>query len=262
MSKQNSKDVSPDTKHEEMEKFATKLVSEWHGHLTKLKELAPAIKKVEDYFQKHVRGSVTLMGCSSFKEFCEKRLKRDRSTVYKMLKNFERESSEAEGDAEEKAPAQPSKRDQLKQELAEAKANVERLLPVGHAAGKFVEAIKTGDKAKKEEAIEELQYTVEAKPKTGLNANDDPNFALMLEQLLTEIRRVGDRIYAVAPTLVNLANAQIKRLSLHGKIGFVQREAKSAAHKAESDDNAITGLLAAQGAKEMPQLVPAAGSAS
>lgn len=265
MDKKNSKGAAPDPKHEHevIEKLATKLVADWTVACGKLKSLAPQVDEVEKYFANHVRGSVTVLGCRSFKEFCTEKLKRDRSTVYEMLRDWRKpEANEREGEAEENAPAQPSKRDQLKQELAEAKANVERLLPVGLAAGKFVEAIKTGDKAKKEEAIEELQYTVEAKPKTGLNANDEPNFALMLEQLLTEIQRVGDRIYAVAPTLVNLANAQIKRLSLHGKIGFVQCEAKSDAKKAEAQDSAIRGLVASQGAKELPQLVPAAGSAS
>lgn len=260
MSKQNSKDAPQDSKHDEMEKFAAKLVAEWTAPLAKLMELAPAVKKVEDYFQTHVRGSVTLTGCSSFKEFCEKRLKRDRSTVYKMLKNFERKSSEGGGEATESAPAQPGKRDQLKQELAEAKANVERLLPVGKAAAKFVEAIKSGDEAKKEEAIKELQFTIDATP-SGLSADDQPNTALMLHELLTEIQRVGDRIFSAAPTLVKLANAQIKRLSLHAKIGYVQNEATSAAHKTDAKDSANTGLLAAaQAAKETPQGQAAAGS--
>lgn len=212
-----------------MEQFAAKLVAEWTDGLAKLKELAPDIKKVEEHFQMHVRGSVTLMGCSSFKQFCEKRLKRDRSTVYKMLKNYERVSSEGKGEAGEETPQQPGKRDQLKQELSEAKANVERLLPVGQAAGKFVEALQSGDEARKEEAIKELQFTIQATPQTGLNANDQPNTALMLHEVLAEIQRVGDRIYVVAPTLVKLANAQIKRLSLHGRIGFVQSGTDSGA---------------------------------
>jgi hypothetical protein len=220
--------VPHDSKHAEMEKLAATLVAEWIDGLAKLKELAPDIKKVEEYFQKHVRGSATLIGCSSFKQFCEKRLKRDRTTVYKMLKNYERESSDGRAKAAEGVPKQPGKRDQLKQELAEAKANVKRLLPVGQAAGKFVEALQSGDEAKKNEAIRELQFTIEATPLTGLNSDDQPNTTLMLHEVLTEIQQVGDRIYAVAPTLVKLANAQIKRLSLHGKIGFVQGGAESA----------------------------------
>lgn len=238
--------VPHESKHAEMEKFAAKLVADWTDGLAKLKELAPDIKKVEDYFQKHVRGSVTLMGCSSFKQFCEKRLNRDRSTVYKMLKNYERASNKDESEAEEGMPRPSGKRDQLKQELAEAKANVERLLPVGQAAGKFVEALQSGDEAKKDEAIKELQFTIEAAPQTGLNANDQPNTALMLHEVLTEIQRVGDRIYAVAPKLVKIANAQIKRLSLHGKIGFVQSEAQSTATVATTIEK--PQVLAAQAA--------------
>lgn len=162
MEKAKTGQVSADPKHDEMEKFATKLVSEWHDHLTKLKELAPSIKKVEEYFQKHVRGSVTLMDCSSFKEFCEKRLKRHRSVVYKMLQNYKRDAEGGQGEHERKnkGGSSGSKRDQLKQELTEAKANVERLLPVGQAAGKLANAVKEGNEALKEEAIKELLHTV------------------------------------------------------------------------------------------------------
>jgi hypothetical protein len=238
MEKAKSGQVSADAKHEEMEKFATKLVSEWHGHLTKLKELAPSIKKVEEYFQKHVRGSVTLMDCSSFKEFCEKRLKRHRSVVYKMLQNYKRDAEGGQGEHERKnkGGSSGSNRDQLKQELTEAKANVDRLLPVGQAAGKLANAFKEGNEALKEEAIKELLHTVEAAPPTGLNAGDQPNTELMLHDLLAEIQRVGDRIFSVAPTVVKLANAQIKRLSLHGKIGYVESAAAPPTQTATKTD--------------------------
>ena len=155
--------LAADTKHEEMEKFATKLVSEWHGHLTKLKELAPSIKKVEEYFHTHVRGSVMLMGCSSFKEFCVNRLKRHRSVVYKMLQNYKRETEgeQDEHERNDKGGSSTNNRDQLKKDLADAKAKVERLLPVGHAAGKFANAVKEGNEALKAEAIKELLHTVD-----------------------------------------------------------------------------------------------------
>jgi hypothetical protein len=233
MEKAKSGQVSADAKHEEMEKFATKLVSEWHGHLTKLKELAPSIKKVEEYFQKHVRGSVTLI-----KEFCEKRLKRHRSVVYKMLQNYKRDAEGGQGEHERKnkGGSSGSNRDQLKQELTEAKANVDRLLPVGQAAGKLANAFKEGNEALKEEAIKELLHTVEAAPPTGLNAGDQPNTELMLHDLLAEIQRVGDRIFSVAPTVVKLANAQIKRLSLHGKIGYVESAAAPPTQTATKTD--------------------------
>jgi len=220
---------------EEAEQLACKLEREFAPICTKLKSLKPEVEKMQAMFKELCKGSVTIAGCHNFGEFCEKKLGRKRQTVYEMLGDYKKNRNknenacESEGEDNEIASELRGKRDQLKQELAEAKANVERLLPVGQAAGKFVEALKSGDETKKEEAIKELQFTIEASPKTGLNANDQPNTELMLRNLLAEIQRVGDRIYAVAPTLVNLANAQIKRLSLHGEIGFVQSEAKSPA---------------------------------
>lgn len=265
MDKKNSKGAPPDPKHEHaaIEKLATKLVADWTVACGKLKSLAPEIDQVEKYFANHVRGSVTVLACRSFKEFCTKKLKRDRSTVYEMLLDWRKpESNEREGEVvEETTPVQPSKREQLKQELAEAKADANRLRPVGQAAGKYANAVTKGDEALKEEAIKELLHTVNATPPTGLNANDEPNLALMLEELLTKLVQVS-YVSALPEPFVVFANAQIKRLSLHGKIGFVQSVAKSAAHKGEAAESAITGLLAAQAAKEMPQIVPAAGSAS
>lgn len=220
---------------EEAEKLAIKLEHEFAPICTKLKSLKPEVEKMQAMFKELCKGSVTIAGCRNFGEFCEKKLCRKRQTVYEMLgdykKNREKNGSpsDGEGETQQRTAAHPAKRDQMKQELAEAKANVERLLPVGQAAGKFVEALESGDEAKKEEAIKELQFTIDAAPQTGLNANDQPNTALMLHELLAEVQRVGDRIYAVAPTLVKLANAQIKRLSLHGKIGFVPGGAAVAA---------------------------------
>lgn len=213
---------------EEAEALACKLEQEFAPVCAKLKSLKPEVETMHAMFKVLCKGSVTIAGCRNFGEFCEKKLGRKRQTVYEMLGDYKknrdknRTADESDGDRNEKAPVQRGKRDQLKQELAEAKANIQRLLPVGQAAGKLVDALKSGDQAKKEEAIKELHFTIEAGPKTGLNANDQPNTALMLHELLAEIERVGDRIFAAAPTLVKLANAQIKRLSLHGKIGFVR----------------------------------------
>ena len=90
MSNENSKGTT-DEKHAEMEVYATKLVETWDGHLSKLKELASQVETVEKYFQNNVRGSVQLMGCSSFKDFCLKHLRRHPTTVYEMLRNYRAE---------------------------------------------------------------------------------------------------------------------------------------------------------------------------
>ena len=223
-----------DKKHAEMEQFAKDLVSTWHGHLAKLMELASQIEEVEEYFRKHVRGSVTLLGCKSFKEFCEKRLNRHRNSVYEMLRNYKAAKGGKAGKAGEAAKG-GLKRDTLKQELARAKADVKRLLPVGQAAGKLAEATKAGNQAKKAEAEKELLFAVEAAPPGGLNAGDEPNTALMLHDLLAEIQRIGDRIFNAAPTLVKMANAQIQRLELQGKIGYVQSQSGAEVAKSTID---------------------------
>lgn len=213
---------------EEAERLATKLEQEFAPVCVKLKSLKPEVEMMQSMFKALCKGSVTIAGCRNFGEFCEKKLGRKRQTVYEMLGSYKAKQKKSgnpgngEREAQGNPPARSGNRDQLKQVLAETKAKVERLLPVGQAAAKFVEALKSGDEDKKEEAIKELRFTIDAAPQTGLNANDEPNTALMLHELLEEVERVGDRIYAVAPTLVKLANAQIKRLSLHGKIGFVR----------------------------------------
>jgi len=238
MSNENSKGAM-DKNHADMEKFATETVSTWHGQLAKLKELAPAIDRIEKYFSDHVRGSVTLLGCSSFKDFCEKRLKRHRNTVYEMLRDYKTKKDGKAGDTGKGKGG--SNRGTLKQELAQAKADVQRLLPVGQAAGKLAEAAKAGNQAKKAEAEKELLFAVEAEPPTGLNAGDEPNTAMMLHELLAEIQRVGDRIFTVAPTLVRMHGAMVKRLNLQGKIGFVEQEkAKPEVPKAETPPDGIS----------------------
>ena len=112
---------------------------------------------------------------------------------------------------------------------------MKRLLPVGQAAGKLAEATKAGNQAKKAEAEKELLFAVEAAPPSGLNAGDQPNTALMLHELLAEIQRIGDRIFNAAPTLVKMANAQIRRLELEAKIGYVQSRTVAEAAKSVAD---------------------------
>jgi len=51
----------------------------------KLGELRPAIERIQAWYQNHPRGSTTLLGCASFKEYCKRRLHRHESTVYRML---------------------------------------------------------------------------------------------------------------------------------------------------------------------------------
>jgi len=75
--------------HADRERFVQEVViyfTTWHK---KLKELKPQIEQVRELFAQHVRGSVTLCGCGSFKEFCLTKLGvKTEQAVYAMLGNY------------------------------------------------------------------------------------------------------------------------------------------------------------------------------
>ena len=74
--------------HREMESLAKETTQEFRDRFRKLRELKPKIQRIQDYFANNVRGSVTLAGCSSFKEFCEKKLGRTKQAVYSLLGDY------------------------------------------------------------------------------------------------------------------------------------------------------------------------------
>lgn len=74
--------------HADRKRFVQEVVvyfTTWHK---KLRELKPQIVIVQGLFAQHVRGSVTLCGCRSFREFCEKKLNVKQQTVYAMLGGY------------------------------------------------------------------------------------------------------------------------------------------------------------------------------
>ena len=71
--------------HAAMEKLAAQVVRDFTTFCAKLKDMQPQVAAIQQWFRAHPRGATSLSGCASFKEFCEKRLRRDESTVYRML---------------------------------------------------------------------------------------------------------------------------------------------------------------------------------
>jgi len=71
--------------HAAMEKLAAQIVRDFATVCAKLKDLRQPIETIQSWFRAHRRGSTSLLGCASFREFCTKRLRRDESTVYRML---------------------------------------------------------------------------------------------------------------------------------------------------------------------------------
>ncbi len=69
----------------QMEKLAADVTTEFLGACGKLRELKPKIELIRTYYKENVRGSVTLAGCRTFRDFCKMHLHRTRQAVYKML---------------------------------------------------------------------------------------------------------------------------------------------------------------------------------
>jgi hypothetical protein len=68
-----------------MDDRAQKLVDNWHSACGKLSDLHHEVVTIQHAFTELGEGQV-ILGCRSFKIFCIRHLKRDASTVYKMLK--------------------------------------------------------------------------------------------------------------------------------------------------------------------------------
>ncbi len=115
-------ELSPEQRkaHAEMEKQAADLINAFttaDKQLTvwcvKLADLKDEVIAVRNYFTSHVRGSVTVAGCSSFKAFCKERLNRSKQAVYKLIGiKGEVERAEAENADEKDGASKPDPQEQ------------------------------------------------------------------------------------------------------------------------------------------------------
>jgi hypothetical protein len=79
---QGSTNLSPSL---EIEQLAAEVTAEFSTVCAKLSEPKPKIEKIQSYFRESGRWSVTVAGCRSFREFCERRLHRTEQAEYSML---------------------------------------------------------------------------------------------------------------------------------------------------------------------------------
>lgn len=74
---------------EDAEELALKLERDFAPLCTKLRDLRPDVEKMRRMFKELCRArAVTIAGCRNFGEFCEKKLGRQRQTVYEMLGDY------------------------------------------------------------------------------------------------------------------------------------------------------------------------------
>jgi phage-related protein len=167
----------------EAEDRAQKLVNELAPLCVKLKDLKPLIVELQADFKK-LKGSQTIFGCRSFKEFCEQKLGRTEQAVYAMLGDYSKKQQKQNGRSSHRSTAH--------QQFADE--DVERMRTGCNAAVKHFEAAAKGDKAEAEKAKEEFLAISKAESLKSVIFGDQPNYKLLLVQLLGMIEQVGDKV--------------------------------------------------------------------
>ena len=159
----------------EMEKLAAQTALEFRACSRELRTLQPKIQHIQDYFASSVRGSVTLAGCSSFKEYCEKKLGRTRQAIYALLGNY----------------PQKQKEKQKRQTKGEHVYNggltqddVTRMQTGLNAVYRFQVAKSNGNQEEARCAWQEYEHIASAEPLKSRIAGDQPNYKAMLVDLL------------------------------------------------------------------------------
>jgi hypothetical protein len=189
---QDSKNLTLDREHRDMEALAGKVAQEFRITCRKLRPLLPKVKRIQDYFAAKVRGSVTLAGCQTFKDFCEKKLGRSPQAVYSMLGDYP---------ARQKAKKQKVPKPGRVYDDGLTQEDVNRLRTAANAVNRAKEAETQGRKAEAEIAWTEYARITEAEPLKSVLAGDIPNYKLMLvdllfavEQLLSTLLKIADGV--------------------------------------------------------------------
>jgi hypothetical protein len=197
---------------EEAEKLACNLEKQFAPICAKLKSLKPEVEKMHAMFTELCKGSVTIAGCRSFGEFCEKKLGRKRQTVYEMLGEYKKKHKTHNDDAEEeqRKPTRP----ETHKELILPLEDQERLRTGANAARRFFEAQDAGDQIKADDARKEFLAIAEAKPLASHIEGDQPNCRLLLIDLVSDVARVAEKLPV---SLARKCEAIRKRLGIDDK---------------------------------------------
>jgi hypothetical protein len=227
----------------EAEDRAQKLVNELALLCVKLKALKPQIVEVQADFKK-LKGSQTIFGCRSFKEFCEQKLGRTEQAVYAMPGDYsKKQKSKKDGDGS--TPQKPT----LHQSLNLSDEDLERMRTGLNAVARARASEAVGDKAKSDEAWQEYEAISQAESLKSTISGDLPNYKLLLVQLLGMIEKVGEK---VPMSLITHVRAIRKRIGIDDASFGLQPNDRQPPHSAPPDRKPPhSAPPAAQGAKEV-----------
>jgi hypothetical protein len=187
----------------EMEKIAEEVAAEFGTVCAKLSELRPKVEKIQLYFRESVRGSVTLAGCRSFREFCEKRLRRCEQTVYKMLAS----------DPKRREPGKTTPKTPPVRPKPVASEDFERLRRACFAASGYFEADDRDNKEEAKAAKAEFFAITNSESFRPFISGDVPIYRSILFDLLEEICKLNKKLPLPVP-LMRMVNAIRKRLGV------------------------------------------------
>ena len=199
--KRASKNFRPNL---DMEKLAADVAKQFSAACLKLKELRPKIEKIQSYFQQNVRGSVTVAGCGSFRQFCKDRLHRTEQAVYQMLSSDGEKSKKKESNF--KLPTKKPK-------PVLVTVEIEQLRAACFAASRYFEADDKGDKEEAKTAKAEFLAITNAASFKPLISGDVPNHLSITLDLLSEICKLNVKTTLPMP-LMRIVGATRKRLGL------------------------------------------------
>ena len=161
--------------HLEMEKLAVQTALEFRACSRELRTLRPKIQHIQDYFASSVRGSVTLVGCSSFKEYCERKLGRTRQAIYALLGNYPQKQKE-------KQKLQP--KGERVYNGGFSQEDVTRMQTGLNAVYRFQVAKSNGNEEEARCAWQEYERIASAEPLKSRIAGDQPLVRAQAEQEL------------------------------------------------------------------------------
>jgi hypothetical protein len=217
-----------------METLAEEVATGFSTVCVKLRELKPKIEQIRSHFQENKRGSVTLSGCRSFREFCENRLHRTEQAVYRLLSSDSKKSQR-----KTRVPKVPT----AHQKPTFADEDIERLRSACFAAARYFDAEDSGEKMEAAKAKAEFLAIKNAGFMKPLISRTVPNYRSMLMGLLTEICKQDEKLLLPTPLMRSVA-AMRKQLGVDEEsFGILAKQDPPPSAAAQHSDRPMAGPL-------------------
>ena len=176
--------------HREMEELAAAVATQFLAVTRNLRMIRPQIERIRAYYASNVRGSIRLAGCSSFNEYCEKKLGRTRKAIYAMLGDYSQKQREKK---------ERVRKSTFMYDGGLTQADVDRMRTALNAINRFEMAKERGRDEEARAAWEEYTRIAAAEPLASRISGDQPNTKL----IVTDLLGLADELIAVLRSVVD-----------------------------------------------------------